>query len=45
MKNAWQLLEEFTASSFRNPRKAAAMFAEDGAFEDSETYFAKSLCA
>jgi ketosteroid isomerase-like protein len=33
MKNARQLLEEFTASSFRDPRKAAEMFAEDGAFE------------
>lgn len=33
MKNARQLLEEFTAASFRDPRKAAEMFAEDGAFE------------
>lgn len=33
MKNARQILEEFTASSFRDPRKAAEMFAEDGAFE------------
>jgi hypothetical protein len=33
MKNARDLLEEFTASSFREPRKAAEMFAEDGAFE------------
>ena len=33
MKNARQLLEEFTASSFRDPRKAAEMFTEDGAFE------------
>jgi ketosteroid isomerase-like protein len=33
MKNARQLLEEFTASSFRDPKKAAEMFAEDGAFE------------
>jgi hypothetical protein len=33
MKNARQLLEEFTAGSFRNPREAAAMFAEDGALE------------
>ena len=33
MKNARQLLEEFTASSFRDPQKAAEMFAEDGAFE------------
>ena len=33
MKNARELLEEFTASSFRDPKKAAEMFAEDGAFE------------
>lgn len=33
MKNARQLLEEFTTSSFRDPRKAAQMFAEDGVFE------------
>ena len=33
MKNARQLLEEFTASSFRDTRKAAEMFSEDGAFE------------
>ena len=33
MKNARQLLEEFTASSFREPRKAAEMFAENGSFE------------
>ena len=33
MKNARQILEEFTASSFRDPKKAAEMFAEDGAFE------------
>ena len=33
MKNARQILEEFTASSFRDPRKAAEMFAEDGVFE------------
>ena len=33
MKNAKQILEEFTASSFRDPKKAAEMFAEDGAFE------------
>ena len=33
MTNARQLLEEFTASSFRDPQKAAEMFAEDGAFE------------
>ena len=33
MKNARQLLEEFTASSFRDPKKAAEMFSEDGAFE------------
>ena len=33
MKNATQILEEFTASSFRDPKKAAEMFAEDGAFE------------
>ena len=33
MKNARQLLEEFTASSARNPKKTAEMFAADGAFE------------
>ena len=33
MKNATELLLEFTASSFQDPKKAAAMFAEDGAFE------------
>lgn len=33
MKNAKQLLEEFTAFSFRDPRTAAEMFTEDGAFE------------
>jgi hypothetical protein len=33
MKNAKALLEEFTAASFRDPRKAAEMFIEDGAFE------------
>jgi hypothetical protein len=33
MKNARELLLEFTASSFQDPKKAAAMFAEDGAFE------------
>ena len=33
MKTARELLEEFTAASFRDPRKAAEMFTEDGAFE------------
>jgi uncharacterized protein len=33
MKSARELLEEFTATSFRDPRKAAEMFAADGAFE------------
>ena len=33
MKNARALLEEFTAASFRDPKKAAEMFTEDGAFE------------
>ena len=33
MKNARELLEEFTAASFRDPKKAAEMFSEDGAFE------------
>src|SRR5260370_35760295 len=33
MKNPTELLLEFTASSFQDPKKAAAMFAEDGAFE------------
>jgi uncharacterized protein len=33
MKNARELLEEFTAPSFWDPKKAAEMFTEDGAFE------------
>ena len=33
MKNARELLEEFTSASFRDPKKAAEMFTEDGAFE------------
>jgi ketosteroid isomerase-like protein len=33
MKNARQILKGFTASSFRDPKKAAEMFAENGAFE------------
>jgi len=33
MKSAKELLLEFTGLSLRNPEKAAAMFAEDGAFE------------
>ena len=33
MKNARELLTEFTAASFRDPKKAAEMFIEDGAFE------------
>jgi hypothetical protein len=33
MKNAKELLEEFTSASFRDPKKAAEMFTEDGAFE------------
>jgi len=33
MKTAKDLLLEFIASSFREPKVAAAMFAEDGAFE------------
>jgi len=33
MRNARELLEEFTAASFRDPTKAAEMFTEDGAFE------------
>jgi len=32
-KNAKELMLEFTAFSFRDPKKAAEMFAEDGAFE------------
>ena len=35
MKNARRLLEELTASSFRDTRKAVEMFAEDGTFEMS----------
>jgi hypothetical protein len=33
MRTAKELLEEFTAASFRDPKKAAEMFSEDGAFE------------
>jgi uncharacterized protein len=33
MKNAKQLLEGFTAFSFRDPQRAAEMFTDDGAFE------------
>ncbi len=33
MKNAKELMLEFTASSFKDPKQAAEMFAEDGAFE------------
>jgi hypothetical protein len=33
MKNAKDLMLEYTAFSFRDPKKAAEMFAEDGAFE------------
>ena len=33
MKNARELMLEYTAFSFRDPKKAAEMFAEDGAFE------------
>ena len=33
MKHAKELMLEYTAYSFRDPKKAAEMFAEDGAFE------------
>ena len=33
MKNAKELMLEYTAFSFRDPKAAAEMFAEDGAFE------------
>jgi len=33
VKNAKELMFEYTAFSFRDPKKAAEMFAEDGAFE------------
>ena len=33
VKNAKELMLEFTAFSFRDPKTAAEMFAEDGAFE------------
>src|ERR1700686_4501367 len=33
MKNAKELMLEYTAFSFRDPMKAAEMFAEDSAFE------------
>ena len=33
MKTARQLLEKFIVSSFRDPKRAAEMYSEDGAFE------------
>ena len=33
MKNAKELMLEYTAFSFRDPKKGAEMFTEDGAFE------------
>ncbi len=33
MKNARQLLEEFIATSFRDPKQAASMFTAGGTFE------------
>jgi uncharacterized protein len=33
MKNAKELMLEYTAFSFRDPKKAAEVFTEDGAFE------------
>jgi len=33
VKNAKELMLEYTAFSFRDPKKAAEMFTEDGAFE------------
>jgi NAD(P)-dependent dehydrogenase (short-subunit alcohol dehydrogenase family) len=33
LKNAKEMMLEYTAFSFRDPKKAAEMFAEDGAFE------------
>ena len=33
MKNAKELLLEFTVFSFKDPEKGAAMFPKDGAFE------------
>jgi hypothetical protein len=33
MKNAKELMLEYTAYSFRDPKKGAEMFTEDGAFE------------
>jgi len=33
MKTAKELMEEYAAASFRDPKKAAEMFTEDGAFE------------
>jgi hypothetical protein len=33
MKNAKELMLEYTAFSFKDPETAAEMFAEDGAFE------------
>ena len=33
MTNARHILEEFTASSFRDPKRAAKCLLQDGAFE------------
>jgi hypothetical protein len=35
MKNARQLLEEFIATPFRDPKQAASMFTADGTFGSS----------
>ena len=42
MKNAKELLEEFTAASFRDPKQASEMFTDDGAFE--MPYLEASAC-
>jgi len=38
MKNAKELMLEYTAFSFRDPKKAAEMFAEDGAETRSQAF-------
>ena len=45
MKNAKDLLLEFTDFSFRDLQKAAAMFAEDGAFETPLPHYIRAPMA
>ena len=41
MKTAKELMLEYTAYSFRDPKKAAEIFAEDGAFELPYEHYAE----